>query len=260
MGGITPLLTTALPAATSLVNGVSRISGSSSSSSAASSSAASAQQEAARLEAERQALERKYQEERAAEERRYTYEQQVRQETARQQQEAQVREWARQDELRRQEQELQRQKDEEARIASEQSRSREMEWLTRGQNQEGTQLRANQEAALRTQETDAQTRLAQLAATAEADEKRRVDALRRTMARSRASMGANGVSAADGSGEAILLGLVNDTDGERQDARKIDQIKRQAIQQEVDSVRRRNLLEQAQLAERQRLEFLSKFY
>lgn len=243
MGGITPLFTTVLPAASSLVNGVSRVSG----------SAASAQQDAARLEAERQALERKYQEERAAEERRYAYEQQVRQETARQQQEAQAREWARQDELRRQELELQYRQDEQA-------RAREMEWLRRGQNQAGGDLRANQEAALRAQEADAQNRLAQLAATAEADEKRRVDALRRTMARTRAAMGANGVSAADGSGEAILLGLVNDTDSERQDAQKLDQIKRQAIQQEVDSVRRRNLLEQAQLAERQRLEFLSKFY
>jgi len=254
MGGITPLLTTALPVAGSLVSTINR------SGSRSGGSSASAQQDAARLEAERQALERKYQEERVADERRYAYEQQVRQEQARLQQEAQAREWARQDELRRQEQELQRQKDEQARIASDQSRAREMEWLTRGQNLEGTQQRANQEAALRGQEADAQNRFAQMAATASAEEKRRVDALRRTMARTRASMGANGVSAADGSGEAILLGLVNDTDGERQDAQRIDQIKRQAIQQEVENIRRRNLLEQAQLAERQRLEFLSKFY
>ena len=143
---------------------------------------------------------------------------------------------------------------------AEQARAREMEWLTRGQNQTASHLRASQGEALRGQEGEAGLRRAQLATTAEADERRRVDALRRAMGRTRAGLGGRGVSSVDGSGEAILLGLVGETVSERRDAQALDQIRLQTIQQELDDRRRLNLLEQAQLAERQRLEFMSRFY
>lgn len=221
MGGITSLVTTALPAVSTVASTVNRFSDSSAS--------ARAQQ--------------------AADERKYAYETQKQQ-----------LEWQREDALRRQDQELQRQKDEQARVEAEQQRAREMTWLAQSQNQTADQLRTSQAADLAEKQTSAQSRVAQLAANADAEEQRRVDALRRTMARTRATLGASGVSAADGSGEAILLGAVNDSTVERQNADQIDQIKRQAIQQELDNARRRNLLEQAQLADRQRLEFMSKFY
>lgn len=224
MGGITSLVTTALPAVSSVASAVNQIGG------LGGSSASAKQQQ-------------------AADERKYAYEAQKQQ-----------LEWQREDELRRQDQELQRQKDEAARVAAEQERTRDMNWLAQSQNQAADQLRANQTADMATQEAGARNQLAQITASADAAERRRVDALRRTMARSRAAMGASGVSAADGSGEAILLGAVNDSATERQNADQLDQIKRQAIQQELDNARRRNLLEQAQLADRQRLEFMSKFY
>ena len=221
MGGITSLVTTALPAVSSVASAVNQFSNSS--------STAKQQQ--------------------AADERKYAYEMQKQQ-----------LEWQREDELRRQDQELQRQKDEAARVAARQERNREMNWLAQSQNQTADQLRAKQTTDMAVQEAGARNQLAQITASADAAERRRVDALRRTMARSRAVMGASGVSAADGSGEAILLGAVNSSATERQNADQLDQIKRQAIQQELDNARRRNLLEQAQLADRQRLEFMSKFY
>ena len=221
MGGITSLVTTALPAVSSVASAVNQFGGS---------SAGAKQQQ-------------------AADERKYAYETQK--------QQAQ---WQREDDLRRQDQELQRQKDEAARAAAEQERTREMNWMAQSQNQTADQLRANQTADMAAQEAGARNQLAQMTANADAAEQRRVDALRRTMARSRAVMGASGVSAADGSGEAILLGAVNDSATDRQNADQLDQIRRQAIQQELDNARRRNLLEQAQLADRQRLEFMSKFY
>ncbi|HYD31864.1 MAG TPA: hypothetical protein VEB64_13575 [Azospirillaceae bacterium] len=60
-------------------------------------------------------------------------------------------------------------------------------------------------------------------------------------------------------GEAVALGLVEDADAERRDAQSLDRGRLQAIQQDLRNRRRRNLLEQAQLAERQRLELLSRF-
>ena len=221
MGGITTLATTALPLANSIADTVDRYSGNS----------ASARQQ------------------QAAEERKYAY-----------QAEQQRLQWQREDELRRQDQELQRRKEEQARIEAEQQRVREMDWLTQSQNLSARQLRAGQAATLVEKEADARTRLAQASTTAQSDERRRVDALRRTVARTRAALGSNGVSAADGSGEAILLGVVKDSAAERTEAEGADRLKREAIQQEVDNVHRRNLLEQAQLAERQRLEFMSRFY
>lgn len=272
MGGITPLITTALPMVGSVASTVRSVSGNSSSSAAqqqasqlAAQQAAAEleykrQQDAARLQAEQQALERRYQEERAAAERTAAAEAAARQEQARLQAEAQAREWARQDQLRQQDQELQRQKDEAARIAAEQARGREMDAYRASQEQTLAQLRTSHDAAYQSQDRESQTQLAQMTAAADAEEKRRVDALRRTVAKTRASLGSRGVSAADGSGEAILLGLVKDTAGERQDAQTAEQLKRQAIQQNLDAIRRRNLLDQAQLADRQRLEFMSKFF
>ncbi|MFC5354511.1 hypothetical protein [Azospirillum himalayense] len=228
MGGITTLATTALPLANSVADTVDRVSGN---------SVKLREQEA---DARRQ---------QAADERRYAY-----------QAEQQRLQWQREDELRRQDQELQRQKEEQARLETERQRLREMDWLAQSQNLAVQQLRVGQAATLTDKEGDARTRLAQISAAAQSDERRRVDALRRTVARTRATLGSNGVSAADGSGEAILLGVVKDSAAERGEAEGTDRLKREAIQQEVDSVRRRNLLEQAQLAERQRLEFMSRFY
>lgn len=272
MGGITPLVTTALPLAGSVVNTVRSASTSSNTSANnAAAQQAAAQQAAAELEYKRQqdaakaaaeqaALERKYAEERAAAERSAAASEAARQQQAQLAAEAQAREWARQDQLRQQDAEIQHQKDEAARIAAEQARASEMESFQASQNQTLAQLRLSQEAAYLAQEKESQAQLAQLAAAADAAEKRRVEALRQSMSKTRASLGARGVSATDGSGEAILLGLTKDTETDRQNAQAVDQLKKQAIQQNLDAVKRRNLLEQTQLADRQKLEFLSKYF
>lgn len=250
MGQITPLVTAALPVATTLMNGAQR---QSQMRSQASQNQAeleyTRQQDAARLEAERQAQERRYQEERAARE----YDARVRQEQ-------QEREWQRQDALRLQEQERQRRESERQAADAEARRQGEMAWLSRGQGEEYEQLRARQVVESQAGDADAGNRQAELAARAQEDERRRKDALRRAMGRTRAGLGAQGVTSADGSGEAILLGMVGETELEQQEALRVDTLKRQAIQQEVENRRRRNLLEQAQLAERQRLEFMSRYF
>lgn len=272
MGGITPLVTTALPLANSVI-GTVRNAGSASSSAATQQASAQqvAQQAAAELEYKRQqdaaqaaaaqaALEQKYREEAAAAERNAQAAATARQQQAQLEAEAQARQWAHDAELRQQEQELQRQKDETAAAAAAAARAKEMDDFRGAQEQALAQLRAGQEEAVRAKETDAQTQLAQLTAAADAAEQRRLAALRQAVSKTRAGLGARGVTAQDGSGEAILLGLTNSSETERKDAQATGQMKRAAIQQGLDDAKRRNLLELSQLADRQRLEYMSKFF
>lgn len=136
-------------------------------------------------------------------------------------------------------------------------RQRVLEALGREQEVESSQLRATQAEAYNTAKASADTTLARYQAESDANERLRRTALRRAMASTRATLGAQGVGTADGSGEAILLGLVSETGAERREATTSDALRRRVVQEELDALGRRNLLEQAQLAERQRLEILS---
>jgi len=138
--------------------------------------------------------------------------------------------------------------------------SRQAEQLMQQQNLVADQLRAQQALEMQAAGAEAQNRLAALSQQAAADERGRRDALRAGQGRTRAELAGRGFSAADGSGAAILRGLLDDSEQERRSSVQLDQLKRQAIQQELDTARRRNLLEQAQLAQRQRLDLLSRYY
>ena len=164
----------------------------------------------------------------------------ARQQQAQLEAEAQARQWSHDAELRQREEELQRQKDEAAAAAAAAARAKEMDDYRSSQEQTLAQLRASQEEAVRAKETDAQTQLAQLTAAADAAEQRRLAALRQAVSKTRAGLGARGVTAQDGSGEAILLGLTNSSETERKDAQATDQMKRAAIQQSLDEAKRRN--------------------
>jgi len=186
-------------------------------------------------------------------ERRYAEERQARLEAQQQADRERQLQWQREDQLRREEQERESQ-------AQAAQRRADMAWLTQSQNLEASQVRVRQDATMQANDADARTRVVAIAQQSAEDERRRRDALRRAMGRTRADLGGQGVSAADGSGEAILLGLVGDTEAESGAAAQADRLKRQAIQQELDNARRRNLLEQAQLAQKQRLDFMSRFF
>lgn len=121
-------------------------------------------------------------------------------------------------------------------------------------------LLQDQEAAAEAQRADIETRRAQIQASAEADEAARRDALRRAVGRTRTSLGTRGGGTSDGSGEAVLLGLVNRTDADSRNAQAVERLRGQALSREVEDSRRRNLLDQSQLAERQRLELFGNAY
>jgi hypothetical protein len=107
-----------------------------------------------------------------------------------------------------------------------------------------TQQQAAQDAALR--RTEIQTRAAQ-------DEAERREALRRAVARQRARFGASGLdaSASGGSAEAVLLGLVRESEeGAASDA-ALDALRLAALDQNLSQRASLNLLQATQLAEKQ---------
>lgn len=87
---------------------------------------------------------------------------------------------------------------------------------------------------------------------AQADEERRA-ALRRAVARQRASFGAQGVGSNGGSSEAVLLGFFDESDAERDRRERLDQTRNTALDNNLAQTRSLNLLQATQLAERQKL-------
>ncbi|MBI1206776.1 MAG: hypothetical protein GC191_05745 [Azospirillum sp.] len=132
--------------------------------------------------------------------------------------------------------------------------------LVERQQQQLEQLQASQQLEMQSAQADAANRAAQLKLTAATDEKQRRDALRKAVAKSRVSLAGQGVDPASGSGEALLLGLVNQTDQDSREADAAYQLRAQALDQQLADQNRLNLLEQSQLADRQRLQLLSRYY
>lgn len=132
--------------------------------------------------------------------------------------------------------------------------------LRETQSLQRRQLLQDQATADQAQQADVATRRAQIESSAASDEAARLKALRKTVGRTRASLGAGGGGTSDGSGEAVLLGLVADTNQSQSQADAIDRLRTQALSQEVADTRTSNLLERSQLAEKQRLELFSNAY
>lgn len=122
-------------------------------------------------------------------------------------------------------------------------------------------LRAMQERQLRQQNQLAQKQAAQrarlekeeLQARAEEAERQRRQALKRAVARQRASFGAQGVGSTGGSSQAVLLGMFEESEDEAQAREQLDQLRFKALDQGVSQSRRVNTLAQTQLREKNRI-------
>jgi len=111
------------------------------------------------------------------------------------------------------------------------------------------QQQAQQDATLQRQQMQTQTDQA---------EQQRRQALKRAMAKQRAYYGAQGVSTDSGSAEAVLLGMFQESDEERANREKLDQLRSQALSQSQAQTQQLNLLQQTQLKERQYVDYLSR--
>ncbi len=96
-----------------------------------------------------------------------------------------------------------------------------------------------------------------IASSAEAAERQRRDALRRAVARQRANFGSSGISSGGGSAEAVLLGLFDETDADRQERERLDSLRFGAIDQNINQQRRLNVIQRTQLQQSQNIKRLS---
>lgn len=89
------------------------------------------------------------------------------------------------------------------------------------------------------------------------DRRRRRD-LRQETGSLRAALGAQGISSADGSGEALILGRDRAAAEAGDDATRLDTLKLAGLADEETALKRRNLLDLTRQQERQRLERLAR--
>ena len=132
------------------------------------------------------------------------------------------------------------------------SQQRNME---REQRQALSQLQARQR--LQEQQLAAQTALERERITAQAqiDEAQRRDALKRAVARQRARFGSSGIgNAGNGSAQAVLLGLFDETEEELAQRERLDGLRHSALDLDVASQQSLNVLQRTQLQEKQRFE------
>ena len=85
------------------------------------------------------------------------------------------------------------------------------------------------------------------------DEEDRRAALRRAVARQRASFGGQGISASGGSAQAVLLGLFDETEDEINRRTELDSLRTRALDLGESQNRSLNLLQATQLQQRQKL-------
>lgn len=117
------------------------------------------------------------------------------------------------------------------------------------QQQQSADFQVNQEqAALERERIALNTQIA--------EENRRA-ALKRAVARQRANFGSQGVGSGSGSSQAVLLGLISESDEEREQRERLDTLRNTAINQDLDQTVRLNTLQREQLRERNNLNSLT---
>lgn len=117
------------------------------------------------------------------------------------------------------------------------------------------QLQQRQEGEMRLAQEDAEQKRAQIAFDAQGAEDARRAALKRAVARQRATFGASGIDAnSSGSAQAVLLGLYDESESERSRREELDTLRYGALDQGLAQRNSTNVLERTQLAQQQQLQ------
>lgn len=117
------------------------------------------------------------------------------------------------------------------------------------------QLQEKQQTDIASLEEDLELERQKIIEDTQVVEDQRLSALRRAVARQNVQFASQGISSADsGSTEAVLLGLFEESDEQRTERERIDDLRNKALSQELSAKSRLNILQQSQLQEQQRLE------
>jgi hypothetical protein len=117
-----------------------------------------------------------------------------------------------------------------------------------------SQLKAQQAQAQKAAADQAAFSKQQIAAQAQSANDQQLLALRRAVARQRAAYGAQGLSSGDGSSQAVLLGLFDESDQEKKDRDRIDTLRSAAVDQDIAAQTGADILQLSQLQQRQKLD------
>lgn len=95
-----------------------------------------------------------------------------------------------------------------------------------------------------------------IALDAQTAEAQRQSALRRAVARQRASFGGSGITSSGGSADAVLLGLFDESEDELRQREALDNLRSSALDLETAQAKSVNVLQATQLSERNKLQRL----
>ncbi len=125
------------------------------------------------------------------------------------------------------------------------------------QNQALKQLKQDQALQKKQTAQDIALEKERLSLEARNAETTRKDALKRSVARQRAQFGAQGVGSGGGASQAVLLGLFEESENERQKREATDALRARAIDKNVAQQSALNILQRTQLAEKNKIKTLS---
>lgn len=125
------------------------------------------------------------------------------------------------------------------------------------QEQALKQLQAQQNLQYQVAQENAALEKQQIALEAQNSEEERKRALRRAVARQKTIFGSSGIGGQGGSSQAVLLGLMNESDEERQQREALDTLKTAAIDSDLAQQKRLNVLQRTQLQEKNKLDDVS---
>ncbi|PZP56786.1 MAG: hypothetical protein DI586_02510 [Micavibrio aeruginosavorus] len=120
--------------------------------------------------------------------------------------------------------------------------------------------KASNELAVRQAQASAALQKEQNRLSALQQEQDRKRALRNAVARQRAEFGGSGIGSADGSSEAVLLGLFNESDDERAMRQQITNLRNNALDLTPAQIQQRNLLQQTQSREQDAINRITDFF
>ncbi len=120
-------------------------------------------------------------------------------------------------------------------------------------NQALEQLQEKQRLQMRQAQENADLAREKIALDAKNAEEARKKALRRAVARKRASFGAQGIGSGAGSSQAVLLGMFEESDAEKAKREGLDKLRFKSIESDLSQRKSLNVLQREQLAEKQKL-------